>query len=257
MFSFHDSCFAPASQENRHAKWLPQRDVLQGYNEAAYHARISPESRAPSFTRAANEQDHAPANSEILKVSLFDEDPQIPGLILVENFLTDPAQLLEAVDQLPWMDDLSRRVQHFGWRYDYRARTVSPSAHLGPLPAFMEEVAQRLHREGLTQQVADQAIVNEYLPGQGIAAHIDCEPCFGPEIAMISLGDDYPMRFSHVSTAEVIDVWLPVGSACVISGPARYEWRHEIAKRKSDPFGGTRKLRKRRVSATFRTVILS
>lgn len=188
-------------------------------------------------------------------MSLFDEDPQIPGLMLVESFLTDPAQLLESIDELPWMHDLSRRVQHFGWRYDYRARTVSPSAHLGPLPAFIEDLAQRLHREGLTKQIADQAIVNEYLPGQGIAAHIDCEPCFGPEITTISLGDAYPMRFSNVATAESVEIWLPVGSACVMSGPARYEWRHEIAKRKSDLLSGARKARKRRVSVTLRKVI--
>lgn len=163
--------------------------------------------------------------------------------------------MLGTLDRMPWLDDLSRRVQHYGWRYDYKSRSIHHDAYLGPLPDFLEEMARELCTSGLMERVPDQAIVNEYLPGQGIAAHIDCEPCFGPEIAMISLGDDYPMRFTHVSAAEALDVWLPVGSACVISGPARYEWRHEIAKRKSDHVGGMRKRRKRRVSVTFRTVI--
>lgn len=174
--------------------------------------------------------------------SLFDDLPSIPGLICVHDFLKEPGALLDMLDRMPWLDDLSRRVQHYGWRYDYRSHRVHPDAYLGPLPDFLQHLAEELFSDGLLKCVPDQAIVNEYLPGQGIAAHIDCEPCFGPEIAMISLGDEYPMRFTNVSTAQAIDVWLPVGSACVISGPARYEWRHEIAKRKSDPVGGTRNI---------------
>lgn len=187
--------------------------------------------------------------------SLFDDLTSIPGLICVPAFLNESNSLLDTLDRMPWLNDLSRRVQHYGWRYDYRSRRIHHDAYLGPLPGFLQDVAGELFSAGLMECVPDQAIVNEYLPGQGIAAHIDCQPCFGPEITTISLGDDYPMRFTNISTEEAIDVWLPVGSACVISGPARYEWRHEIAKRKSDHFGGTRKRRKRRVSVTFRTVI--
>lgn len=188
--------------------------------------------------------------------SLFDEVKSIPGLICVPGFLPDTQELLFALDRMPWLDDLSRRVQHYGWRYDYRSRRVHEDAYLGPLPGILQDIAGELFSAGLMQCMPDQAIVNEYLPGQGIAPHIDCEPCFGPEITTISLGDEYPMRFTKVSTSEAIEVWLPVGSACVISGPARYEWRHEIAKRRSDQFGGQRKLRKRRVSVTFRKVVL-
>lgn len=188
---------------------------------------------------------------------LFDDPPKIPGLICVTDFLSEPSTLLGILDRMSWRDDLSRRVQHYGWRYDYKSRRVIRDAYLGPLPDFLQDVAVELFTSGLMERVPDQAIVNEYLPGQGIAAHIDCEPCFGPEIATISLGDEYPMRFTNFLTAEAIDVWLPVGSACIISGPARYEWRHEIAKRKSDHFSGARKMRKRRVSVTFRTAILT
>ncbi len=102
----------------------------------------------------------------------------------------------------------------------------------------------------------DQAIVKEYLPGQGIAAHIDCGPCFGPQIATLSLGDACPMRFTHALTGAARDVWLPVGSLCVLSGPARHEWRHEIARRRTDPNPSGRRACARRVSVTFRTVTL-
>ena len=41
----------------------------------------------------------------------------------------------------------------------------------------------------------DQLIVNEYQPGQGISAHIDCEPCFKNTIVTVSLGSVYEMDF--------------------------------------------------------------
>ena len=37
------------------------------------------------------------------------------------------------------------------------------------------------------QRPFEQAIVNEYEPGQGIAPHVDRD-CFGPVVATVSLG---------------------------------------------------------------------
>jgi hypothetical protein len=45
-------------------------------------------------------------------------------------------------------------------------------------------------------------------------------------------------------------------SLFVLSGPARYEWQHCIPARKSDVMGGIKIYRARRVSITFRKVIL-
>ncbi|MEI7575655.1 MAG: alpha-ketoglutarate-dependent dioxygenase AlkB [Armatimonadota bacterium] len=166
--------------------------------------------------------------------------------------------VLEKIDSNLWLSDLSRRVQHYGWRYDYRTRKLHPDSYLGPLPDFLSGLCQRIKQEQLMEVVPDQVIVNEYLPGQGIAPHIDCEPCFGPEIATISLGDEYPMNFRHTITNEEFQLFLPVGSICVLSGESRYLWTHEIAKRKSDLLpGGGRKARLRRVSVTFRSVLVS
>src|SRR5688500_18803298 len=96
----------------------------------------------------------------------------------------------------------------------------------------------------------DRVLINEYFPGQGIAAHVDYHPRFGDEVAMVSLLDSYPMRFARGE--EVYEKWLERRSACVISGPSRYEWTHEIARRMSDPVAGGRRMRGRRLSITFR-----
>ena len=102
----------------------------------------------------------------------------------------------------------------------------------------------------------DQVIVNEYLPGQGIAAHIDREHCFGEQIATVSLGSHCVMRFENKRLDQKIDVELQPRSLTMITGDARYKWTHSIPARKSDSLRGERVLRGRRLSLTFRTVIL-
>ena len=95
--------------------------------------------------------------------------PGIHGLHYHPGFLDEQDQhvLIERIDAKPWRTDLERRVQHYGWRYDYRARTVTPDMDLGPLPDWVEEIAARLYTEThLFDRVPDQAIVNEYQPGR-------------------------------------------------------------------------------------------
>jgi alkylated DNA repair dioxygenase AlkB len=178
----------------------------------------------------------------------------VPGLIYQPDLLspTEQQRLLAAIDALPWQDDLRRRVQHYGYRYDYKARAVDPSMYVGPLPAFAVEVAQRLAALRLIEEAPDQLIINEYQPGQGISAHVDCEPCFKNVIVTVSLGSAYEMDFIEVASGAVRAAVLAGGSALVMRDAGRYEWMHRIKARKSDhgvPRG-------RRVSLTFRNVIL-
>lgn len=96
-------------------------------------------------------------------------------------------------------------------------------------------------------------IVNEYLPGQGIAAHVDCIPCFGPTILSLSLGAMTVMNFRGPH-GERLERVLQPRSLLVLSGEARLAWAHGIASRKTDVIAGARIARSRRVSLTFRTV---
>ena len=158
-----------------------------------------------------------------------------------------------------WRDDLQRRVQHYGWRYDYKARAVTADMRIGPLPDFIAPVAEALRERGWFAETPDQVIVNEYEPGQGIAAHADRD-CFGPAVATLSLGDRWPMRFTPPEgvDGEPLELSLDVGSMMVFTDAARTSWRHAILPRRSDPDGqGGRRKRQRRVSVTFRTVIVA
>ena len=182
----------------------------------------------------------------------------IPGLRYVPDFVAGPAEvkLLAAVDGMGWRADLKRRVQHYGYRYDYKARKVDPSMYLGPLPAWAGPLATRLAAAGYMDQAPDQLIVNEYEPGQGISAHVDCVPCFGPVIGSVTLGSACTMEFSALEGAAAESLRLERGSLVILAGEARYRWRHAIPGRKTDRVAGQAVARGRRVSLTFRTVVV-
>ncbi len=193
---------------------------------------------------------------------LFDiEDqkaPDIEGLSYVPDFITadEERALLEAINQSPWLNDLKRRVQHYGYKYDYKARAVTNDAYLGELPDWIEPIAKRLSDQGIFQTAPDQAIVNEYEPGQGISAHVDCVPCFGETIASLSLGSSAMMQFQNARDGRKEELYLQERSLIVLSGAARYEWTHAIPGRKYDIVNGFKLERTRRVSITFRNMLL-
>ena len=184
--------------------------------------------------------------------------PDVPGLHYFPGFLTNGQQQETAnhIDSLPWRNDLERRVQHYGWRYDYRARTVARDMHIGPLPDWLQGIAEQLSdKTKLFDHVPNQVIVNEYQAGQGIAMHIDRQ-CFGPAVATISLGDAWRMDLKPANdeAGKSEHILLEVGSALVMTGIARSGWMHGIAKRKREREGEKWRPRRRRISLTFRTV---
>lgn len=177
----------------------------------------------------------------------------ISGLIYLDAYISDLHHdyLIEAIDQAVWDSSMKRRVQHYGYRYDYKARQVTSDLYLGLLPDWASRIARQLSADGLIEVEPDQMIVNEYMPGQGISAHIDCEPCFGNRIFSLSLGSAAEMRFTQ-SGQEPVDLLLRPRSMVMMFGEARYAWKHAIPARKSD--NGVK--RSRRISLTFRKVTI-
>jgi len=189
--------------------------------------------------------------------TLFPEDLPIrlAGLSYVPSFVTPAEQqfLIDAIDTHPWGSELRRRVQHYGHRYDYKSRRLDPSTYLGPLPPFVAYLLPRLEGYAASGQWPDQLIVNEYQPGQGISAHVDCEPCFTSHIASVSLGSACEIEFRHRSSDRVLKLTLAAGSLLVMADEARYDWTHQIRPR----FRDNGVPRRRRISLTFRKVILA
>ena len=176
------------------------------------------------------------------------------GLELLKDFISVPQELelVEVIDSSDWSSELARRVQHYGWRYDYKARGVGQKDYLGPLPSWAQELAQRLFDEGLFPELPDQVIVNNYDGPQGISKHIDCPDCFRGPVATISLLETWDMVFTRRVSGETLKFVqpLPRRSVALLAGEARSQWLHEIPARLKEH----KKSRVRRISVTFRKV---
>ena len=175
----------------------------------------------------------------------------ISGLIYIPDYITsdEETSLLKTINKQKWDNTLSRRVQHYGYLYDYKARTVTVDMYLGTLPKWLNDLAVQLEEDGLCEGVPDQVIINEYQPGQGISAHIDCESCFGPRIFSLSLGSAAIMEFIREGKPKK-EILLAQRSLVMIYGEARSTWKHSIPTRLRDKGidRGTR------ISLTFRNV---
>lgn len=189
----------------------------------------------------------------------FDVIDKIEGLKYIPNFISqsEHEKLWRSINKETWITDLRRRVQHYGWKYDYKARAIDYSMYLGELPDWAQTIAKKLSNERFLHSKPDQLIINEYKPGQGISNHVDCEPCFGNTIVTISLGSKCIMDFKNLKTNEKVEVLLEPRSLAVISNNARYKWSHGIAARKTDKFKNFKIRRQLRISMTFRNVILN
>jgi alkylated DNA repair dioxygenase AlkB len=171
-------------------------------------------------------------------MSLFsNETPPIQGLTYTTNFITEEQEqfLIYKIDTQPWLSDLKRRVQHYGYKYDYKARKITPDLKIGSIPEWLQILPN-----------FDQVIVNEYLCGQGITPHIDCIPCFGETICSLSLLESCEMVLERGT--EKHSIILEPRSLLTFQGEARYKWKHSIPVRKSN-------IKNRRVSITFRKMI--
>lgn len=125
-----------------------------------------------------------------------------------------------------------------------------------PIPDEFKFLGTRLVEQKLMSRFPEQLIINEYEPGQGIAAHTDHTKHFDDQIVSISLLSDIAMHFEQISSPRALtEILLKRNSCVVLSGDSRYDWKHSIAKRKTDQFPGKMIRRGRRISLTFRHML--
>ena len=187
-------------------------------------------------------------------MSLFESNLP-PGLVYCKNWLTanEHDAAVAEVDSNVFETTLSRRVQHYGARYEYDSSQVAAIGSAPIVPPVLKVIGERLVAEGFFDRSPEQVIVNEYLSGQGIAAHID-KQSFGPAVATVSLIESWPMLFKNSESNEEFEVVLEVNSLAVMTKESRMDWTHEIRKRSSDYVGGLKIRRGRRISLTYRTI---
>jgi alkylated DNA repair dioxygenase AlkB len=161
---------------------------------------------------------------------LFGHSP-VPGLQTAVDILpqADQADLIDrcrALDMTPYVHkgyEGKRLVRRFGWHPD-SPREPIPDWLLSPRAA----AALAFGRDAETFA---QALVNRYDPGAGIGWHRDRPPY--REVIGISLGAPADMAFRRrLDDGRFERASLPLlpGSAYLLSGPARSDWQHGIAR---------------------------
>jgi len=175
------------------------------------------------------------------------EVPNIPGLSYRPAYISEQEErdLVAEIEREPWDCSWDRRRQPYGASYG-RTDGTSP-----PIPRWGLALAARLHREGWSERPFDQMLVNEYLPGQGIALHRDYTP-FDRTVVSLSLLSSCVMDFRYPQEARSESLLLRPRSLLVLSDEARYLWQHGIARRKKDRWASRVIPRSRRLSVTFR-----
>lgn len=223
------------------------------------HAELLALPAAASKRKNANDKNQVKSDANKKRATRTKTDAQVAsppqGLTILPEFISleDEEHLISVIDSLEWNQSMKRRVQHYGWLYDYRSRTVDRASYLGPLPDWTQGLADRLLALGVVQEMPDQVIVNNYDGEQGISKHIDCLTCFRGPIVTVSLLETWDMVFSRSGAngdkLRFVQP-LPRRSATVMDGESRSVWYHEIPERKT----ANGLPRVRRVSITFRKV---
>ncbi|EON63022.1 hypothetical protein W97_02248 [Coniosporium apollinis CBS 100218] len=207
-------------------------------------------------------------------------ESSIPGFSVLPSLVSPSEQenILAFLKNQAWRTDLSRRTIHYGGTYclmpPKNATTAERAAverniiPAPPIPLELHWLIDRMVARGFYDDHArpEFCIVNEYLPDQGISAHVE-NFRFGEPVCSLTLGSGDFMRFHELAaphdgsvrsfkavqaprTGRREDVWLPSGSLAVLTGDARYRWQHEIVRGKKGKEAGWR-----RVSLTFRVEV--
>ncbi|KAI3906476.1 hypothetical protein MKX01_029091 [Papaver californicum] len=211
---------------------------------------------------------------------------EINGLWLFKDFLSlqQQASLLSAIKNEGWFPEEEEEEEE--------AASQNQAMRFGDLPLWAIQLSNCI-REAICfnqddgggdemgvlpsnllwrEPLFDQLIANAYQPGEGICAHIDLMR-FEDGIAIVSLESECVMHFTrlemeikasdciekgeenedHQPFITKIPVLLTPGSLIVMSGEARYHWKHEINRKPGfQVWGGQEIYQQKRISVTLR-----
>ena len=186
---------------------------------------------------------------------MFSLDRNIKGLKLINNFIDDCEEeiLLKEIYRNNWDNTIKRKVQHYGFKFAYKYRKVVEDNYVN-FPEWLNKIIKKINLiDCLTNFNPNQCTINEYLPGVGIAPHIDTHSCFSDTIVSLSLENDIMMYFKNRNNnTSRLPIYLFKKSLLILQNEARYCYSHGITARKTDNYENKIIKRKKRVSITFR-----
>ncbi|KAH9598604.1 Alpha-ketoglutarate-dependent dioxygenase AlkB-like [Trypanosoma melophagium] len=190
---------------------------------------------------------------------------EVPGIFIVEDFITQDEhdtiwdELKGPTAAILEKETLARRsVAHFNRRFYYGVNKLGKVGEsVNANPAFYNWMQRRLRNEDSSYEIYDyptffkscsfdQLTVNFYnydsktstITPPGIAHHVDAHSPFSDCILVVSLGSHTVMEFSRYDrspeVAAPVGVLLPPKSLLLMTGEARYAWKHGISEKRVD-----------------------
>jgi len=146
----------------------------------------------------------------------------------------DEAALVERVRELPFREFEfhgylgKRRVVSFGWKYDFSSQRLQKADEIPDYLLSLGALAALF--ANLEPEAFQQVLVSEYADGAGIGWHRD-KAVFG-QVVGISLLAPCTLRFRRKvgGNWKRANLCAEPRSAYHLSGPARSEWEHSIAR---------------------------
>ncbi|KAL4086997.1 hypothetical protein PRIC1_014055 [Phytophthora ramorum] len=246
---------------------LSDVSVAQKLREQLHEKPCELLGRRPMYAEFALPRKEQEARDRLLRAHNVQRnaDPpglRVPGLRFEAEFITKEQEaacvaFFERENGAHWANTIrARQVQHFGYEFNYDTRRCDPDEPMKePIPEVLQPIMEKIAQSGIMDgDTPDQITINEYLPGQGIAFHLDTHSAFTTTIASLSICSEVVMDFRHPDGVRYEGVLLPARSLAVMSGASRYKWEHAIVPRTFDVIDGKQVNRQRRVSITFRKI---
>jgi len=191
-------------------------------------------------------------------------DSRPSGLIYLSDFIpplfsNEINEFLEKLEltPVPGLNNVigknPRMVKHYGYVYDYTTgNTLEKTDEYPKLISDLRDTIYHVLDDDDEENLFDQCIINKYLPGQGINAHID-KLTYGDKVASFTFNSGVEMEFQYQKTKS-FKLYVKPDSLYIMTDESRFDWTHQIRPRKSDVVNGQVKPRKTRFSITFRSV---
>jgi hypothetical protein len=181
--------------------------------EREYAEMVRKARAARKQQRQQGQQDDAPRDAATLPERRVDRLAARvagcpPHVLYVPGFLEqdEAARLSAAIGKMEFVALNGRQLSNHGGV----PSLAEGGTILEPLPAPLRALAERLRACGLFESAPDQALVNRYRAGEGIAAHSD-GPNFEPQAAIVSLQSAVVLRFRSPAHEPAGSVLLEPG----------------------------------------------
>lgn len=145
------------------------------------------------------------------------------GLVITPDFITleEEKAIMSNFDKRKFKGGKSRNtIKRYGSDAPYKSNMESKT-----VPPYLNVLSDRLVEKGLLNVKPDSVTVNEYLVGQGIAAHID-SVASGKVITVLSLLGSAQMVFQKGKESFSID--FPPRYVVQLTGEIRDKWQHSV-----------------------------